>query len=337
MLTRDIAARWRQRKLHGQIVQYPGPEAPGVLVSPFWDVGERDWDELSNVLRYEGDLANWYIIMGDTCYRNFPPPYMQPYVRARFCVDDPERDFFQKYAPHMDMLHLCQSHVLDENVYRPLSGIEKEFDLVYVARFGWIKRHIELIDALEALHARGHVLKTLFMYYDKDDEDTRNTTAAVRARLAASPIDVTLYTTGGRGNQEATVVQMLNKCRFGVHMSPWEGPSLVFAEYLLCDLPIVADANFRGGGLYFLDETNSLLFTDLPSLPDVLLRMSHEYTRFTPRASAFKREIGVAAGNERFRRELQRHGIMLTTNAVPLKRNLDNFPLRALLSSNAGS
>jgi glycosyltransferase involved in cell wall biosynthesis len=324
-------AALRRLMLHGQIVQPPMGDSPGVLISPFWDIPRDRAETLGRLLQDEAAAGDWYLVMGDTCFCNRPPPPLRPLVRGRFCVDDAERRFFTQHFPDIDCLEVCQSHFLSPERYHPLPGVAKDFDLVYNGRFGWVKRHELLLDALEVLHARGTPLRCLFLYYPKDDADTRETTARVLGRLRNSPLDVTLHTTGARGNDEAQVVELLNRCRFGVLMSPVEGPSLVFAEYLLCDLPVVACATLQGGGLYFLNASNSRLFQGADDLPDVLLWMRDHYRAFQPRASALAQGIGPESGNGRLRQELARHGIHLRSDAEPARRNLSQYPLRALL------
>lgn len=324
----------RHKVIHGQVIQEPQNGSPGILISPFWEVFPGEMDRLGRLMQDEALVGEWYLIMADTYFCNHPPHYILPMIRGRFCVDETEGRFFAKHFPGIDVLQICQSHMLSADLYRPIPGIKKDFDLVYNARFGYIKRHELLLDALEHLHSRGHNFKVLFMHYPKDNDDTRKTSARILQRIEQSPVDITLFTTGGRGNDEETIVRMLNRCRFGVLMSSVEGPSFVFAEYLLCDLPVVAYGGLKGGGLFFLDETNSRLFEREDDVADALLWMVEHYTELRPRESALAKGIGVLSGNARLRQELAKCGMYVREDAELAERHLSHVSLSSLLGPN---
>lgn len=320
-----------RRRIHGQILQAPQGASPGVLVSPFWDVGPDEENVVAAVLQDHCAAHRWHFVMADTCYRNLPPRWIAHLARSRFCVDSDEWVWLESNAPDLDLLDVCQSHALSREAYRSLPDMPKVFDLVYNGRFGAVKRHAMLIDALDELKRRGEAMRALFLCYPKDDEDTRSHERAVLDRLAGSGLDVTVATTGGRGNNEQAVVEWMARCRFGILMSEVEGPALVMAEYLLCGLPVVACGHLRGGGLAFLDETNSRLFEGGRDLPDVLVWMRDNHGTLEPRQSALLHGIGESEGNRRLAGELARCGVALRAESVPMNRSLAWFPLEALV------
>lgn len=319
-----------RRSINGQIVQWPDGESPGVLVSPFWNIPWHQREAARRVLMHHARPDRWYAVMADTTFGNLPPSYVLPFIGGRFCVDPVERAQLAARFPDLDLIPFCQSQLTPEDIYAPVPGVRKAFDLVYSARICGVKRHALLLEALTALKRAGKALSTLLLYYPKDNEDTRETTAALHGQIAEAGLDVTFYTTGERGNDEAEVARMLNRCRLGVFMSAQEGPAFTIPEYLLCDLPVVAWSGLRGGGLHFLGPDNSRLFDSAQELPQVLLAALAERMRLQPRRSALARAIGVAAGNAQFADRLAEHGIVLRTDARPLRRHLDNVRLEEL-------
>lgn len=315
------------RRIHGQIVQWPRAGSVGVVVSPFWTI---PW-ELRNVVRRglmeRARPDDWYVIMADTTFRNLPPSYILPLANARFSVDPAERAYFRNRFPDLGLLEFCQSQLTPSDIYAPDHGVEKVYDFVYSARICGVKRHVMLVDALARLKAAGHHLRTLFLFYPKDNEDTRVTTELVRARVRDAGLDVTFHTTGERGNNEAEVAAMLNRSKVGVFMSEEEGPAFAIPEYLLCDLPVVACAGLRGGGLHFLNADNSRLFEGENDLPDVLLAALAARSALRPRDSALAQAIGEGAGNRRFAACLAEQGVVLRDDAEPLRRHLGQFSL----------
>jgi glycosyltransferase involved in cell wall biosynthesis len=326
----EAARALLHRPIHGQIVQRPRAGSVGVVVSPFWTI---PW-ELRNVVRRglmeRAHPDDWYVIMADTTFRNLPPSYILPLANARFSVDPAEHAYFRDRCPDLGLLEFCQSQLTPSDIYAPDPGVEKVYDFVYSARICGVKRHIMLVDALARLKAAGHRFRTLFLFYPKDNEDTRATTELVRARVRDAELDVTFHTTGERGNNEAEVAAMLNRCKVGVFMSEEEGPAFAIPEYLLCDLPVVAYAGLRGGGLHFLNADNSRLFEGEEDLPHVLFEVLAARSALRPRGSALAQAIGEGPGNRRFAACLAEQGVVLRDDAEPLRRHLGQFSLDEL-------
>jgi len=330
--TRAPAARGDVLNLgiNGQIVQRPDARTPGILVSPLWSLPPESWHEARELLYRRARADCWHVILADTSYCNPPPDYALPLTVARFSVDREEQEHFRARRPDLELLEFCQSYVTSETVYAPDPSAEKEFDLVCNARLCAMKRHGLLLEALERLRDEGYSLKTLLLHYPKDNADTIETTRFVLGRIERSRLDVTLYTTCGRGNNEGDIARMLNKCRVAVFLSEREGPAFVIPEYLLCDLPVVAYANLRGGGLHFLNPDNSLLFKDENDLPSRLIEALERRDDFRPRASALEQRIGERSGNEVFTEQMAAHGLPLSPQARPLLRHLGQVRLAEL-------
>jgi glycosyltransferase involved in cell wall biosynthesis len=319
-----------QMDIHGQILQRPEPGSPGVLVSPFWSLPFEFWAPARELLFERADVGRWRVIMGDTCYRNPPPDYIQPFTWARFCVDPNEREHLEVYNPDLQLIEFCQSQLTSETVFAPRPDAEKVFDFVYNARICSLKRHELLLDALELLRSQGHDFRTLLLYYPKDNEDTRLATAAVQERITRSGLDVVLWTTGERGNDDARVAEMLSKCRVGLFLSESEGPAFAIAEYLLCDLPVVAWAGLEGGGLHFLNRSNSLLFDTPEALAQTLLEARERCGDMSPRRSALEQGIGETRGRRIFEYKLAELGVVLRNDCWRLRRRLGSFKLADL-------
>lgn len=133
----------------------------------------------------------------------------------------------------------------DPLTFHPLPGIEKEFDLVYVAAAQGYKRHDILFDALERL--RGVRALCIFGYGELGGE--------LRQEAARRGLDVTFV--GPPGVPFAEVNRLMNRARIGVVCGVDDGAPAILTEYMLAGLPVLANSALRCG-LQFITPRSGL-------------------------------------------------------------------------------
>jgi glycosyltransferase involved in cell wall biosynthesis len=89
-----------------------------------------------------------------------------------------------------------------------------------------------------------------------------------------------------------TMAYFMNASKVSTLFSKVEGQSRVIHESLLCGLPIVARAKLKGGGLNYLNDTNSKLFTTLEEARDCFLDLIDNPQQCQFDNEALREELG---------------------------------------------
>ena len=129
-----------------------------------------------------------------------------------------------------------QNAWLDENlVMKPLDGVEKKYDAIYVGRFSAFKRHYLAanVDNLALVAGNNHGNKVV--------EDIP--AYAFRNEAPLSPDEV---------------CAKINESRCGLILSAEEGACFASSEYLLCGIPVVSTPS-EGGRDVWYDGYNSIV------------------------------------------------------------------------------
>ncbi|PZO80812.1 MAG: glycosyl transferase family 1 [Mesorhizobium amorphae] len=131
----------------------------------------------------------------------------------------------------------------DPETFRPLPGVEKEFDLVYVAAAQPYKRHDILFDAVE--RRPGTRALCVFGYGEMD--------GALREEAARRGLDISFV--GPPGVPFGEVNALMNRARIGVVCGVDDGAPAILTEYMLAGLPVLANAELRCGLQFITPET----------------------------------------------------------------------------------
>ncbi|WP_354038736.1 glycosyltransferase [Devosia sp. UYZn731] len=125
----------------------------------------------------------------------------------------------------------------------PIAG-PKPYDVIYVAAAQAYKRHDILFDALARAQ---RPLKALCVIgYGENGQ-------ALREDAAARGLDVDFV--GPPGVPHAEVNRLMNLAKVGVVCGENDGAPAILTEYMLADLPVVANAALRCGLQYILPQT----------------------------------------------------------------------------------
>jgi glycosyltransferase involved in cell wall biosynthesis len=136
-----------------------------------------------------------------------------------------------------------------EEIFRPLDGVNVEFDAVYNAQLAPFKRH-ELSLGVE---------RCAFLFYRAgvglSTRESEQELIARHARLAPGHVFVNRLDAEGTPIRltPAEVNVQLNRAAVGLCLSEAEGPMFACTEYLLAGLPIVTTPSLGGRDVY-LDE-----------------------------------------------------------------------------------
>jgi uncharacterized protein (TIGR01627 family) len=145
---------------------------------------------------------------------------------------------------------LNKNCIVPEQVFRPLDGVEVEFDAIYNARFDPNKRH-ELAGDVELL---------AYLSYDDPagtDETRQQQRQLIAALATRHPQHVLINPTddGLPVRLPANQVNLaLNRAAVGLCLSAIEGANYASVEYLLAGLPIVSTPSTGGRDVYFDPE-----------------------------------------------------------------------------------
>jgi glycosyltransferase involved in cell wall biosynthesis len=164
------------------------------------------------------------------------------------CNTAEERD--RLVARGLDARLLNKNCIVSEETFRPLEGIEPEFDAVCNARFEPFKRH----------HLAGGIDSVAYLSFDNpvSTADTRQAQRQLLAELLAghpghvliNPVEDGLPVRLPAGEVNAA----LNRAAVGLCLSGVEGTNYASMEYPLAGLPVVSTPSIGGRDHYFDPE-----------------------------------------------------------------------------------
>lgn len=156
------------------------------------------------------------------------------------------------------------------------TGDEKLYDVIYVAAAQAYKRH----DVLFAALARSpRPLSALCVMGYGENAD------ALRRQADTLALDVTFV--GPPGVSYAEVNRLMNTARVGVVCGVDDGAPAILTEYMLADLPVVANAALTCGLQYILPSTGLIASAD--NFAHALIEALDHPERFAPRQAVIER------------------------------------------------
>lgn len=163
----------------------------------------------------------------------------------------------------------------DPVTFRPL-GLEKRYDVIYVAAAQPYKRHDILFEALARAPRR---LKALCVFGYGEAAD------ALRGQAAERGLDVDFIGPPGVGFAE--VNRLMNLARVGVVCGVEDGAPAILTEYMLAGLPVLANAALSCGLQFIRPETGRL--ADAAGFADALVDLVGASGVYTPREAVLSR------------------------------------------------
>lgn len=161
------------------------------------------------------------------------------------------------------------------DLFRPL-GIQKDYDLVYVAAAQAYKRHDILLNALAGLPRDIRAL-CVFGYGEMAD--------ALRGE--ASKLGLSVDFIGPPGVSFEEVNRLMNRAKFGVVCGRNDGAPAILTEYMLAGLPVLANAELSCGRQFILPETGRCAAAG--DFASAIMAMRDGYEGFKPREAVLAR------------------------------------------------
>ncbi len=154
-------------------------------------------------------------------------------------------------------------------------GLEKTYDVIYVAAAQPYKRHDILFEALARL-PRSICALCVCGYGELGSE----------LRDRAAELEITLDIIGPPGVAIEEVNRLMNLARIGVVCGVDDGAPAILTEYMLAGLPVLANASLRCGLQYITPLTGRTAPAD--EFHIVLMEMLQGETEFRPRETAME-------------------------------------------------
>jgi glycosyltransferase involved in cell wall biosynthesis len=177
--------------------------------------------------------------------------HIRQYPKHQFihlCNTLQQQQIFEEY--NLNAIFCNQNCLIDERIFKPITGISKKIDAVYDARFSTYKRHY-LAQRLDSIALIGTCSPSDYQ--------------GVKSLLPQAHYFNQALAEGGPSLllPAETVNQCLNTCKVGLCLSSVEGAMYASTQYLLSGLPVVS-THSKGGRDVFFDEEYTLIVEDDP-------------------------------------------------------------------------
>lgn len=283
------------------VLKAPQEEERGVLLVQYTHAFEKF------LVNFRLDrIGSRYSIVLEPSWATYPEPYWayfscrQTPVFAEVISEDAAqavRDAGLSVVP----VTIGAQDWVDPEVFRPLPGVAKEFDVAMIANFARFKRHAVLFQAMRKLRPRRLRVAILGGTWER-------TRAQFEAELRHFGVedDCTIF----QGLSAAEVNEVLNRSKVNLLLSKVEGGNRGLMEGFAANVPCVVYKRIVGPRH---SDINSMtgLFADDNELADVLLDVIRSYDRFEPQRW-FLQNTGcrntTAKLNAALRREALRRG-----------------------------
>ena len=182
-------------------------------------------------------------------------------------ISEMRREHCRRHPKHL-LLHMCNTQrevdmlcgqgvpavflnknfTVSDEIFRPLEGVDREFDAIHNARFVPEKRY-ELCGSIESLAYIGYLEGT-----EEERHAQRNLLASlVRETPHHRLLNLTENGLPVRMSPEETN-RTLNRARVGLCLSEIEGQNKASMEYMLAGLGVVSTPSIGGRDVYFEEE-----------------------------------------------------------------------------------
>jgi glycosyltransferase involved in cell wall biosynthesis len=284
--TAATVATWSREKreqLAGNVIvlKSPQPNEKGVLLVhfiPHFHTFLTAFDIAKVEKLFRIVLApSWYL---------YPLPYWAMFSATDDpplvdCFDNEVATSMRACGVHMVPVAIGPQDWVDANVFKPLPGVNKDFDVVMVASFQRLKRHRVLFDALRKIRPRRLKVALIGATWERTREEFDQEIASYGVQD-----DCTVF----QGLSSAQVNEVLNRSKVKVLLSKMEGGNRAVMEALAANTPCLIYEGLIGRR----DLTPmSGMYTSDRDLPEKLLYMVDHHAQFRAR-ECFLSRSGVA-------------------------------------------
>ena len=216
-----------------------------------------------------------------------------------------------------------QSANFTPDVMRP-KKIDKYWDIVCVAKNATFKNYPKLMSSIRKIYDLGYKYKVIFIIASSKNNDKNkkfddifenyfsNFTSFERENFTIIKTDPD---TGFQGFSYTFLSHIYNQSKVFTLFSQEEGVAKVINEALLCGVPVVVKEDLRGGGREYLDNKNSMTFSDYENAHKTLIEAVENFNNFKIKTEELKSIISETASLEK----LKMHFLKM------YKKNGENF------------
>jgi glycosyltransferase involved in cell wall biosynthesis len=211
-----------------------------------------------------------YCNMDILCYSQIVAPvFVQAY-------EPRDAQFITCLSSNLVSVPLSANWWVDHRIFRPLSNMAKDTDIIMVAGWGDFKRHHRFFRALKKLRERNRVVKVILIGYPmgrtKDD-----------IFQAAEYYGVSDQVEAYEWISQQEVNVLLNRSKVNVIWSRREGVNRAIIEGMFAGVPCILREGFNYGYPYPYINSETGCFSAEEELPDKLLWMIENHHQFAPR------------------------------------------------------
>jgi glycosyltransferase involved in cell wall biosynthesis len=226
-----------------------------------------------------GEISKRYAIVLEPSWATFPEPYMGlfscsgPRTVCEMISDDAAEAVRKSQIPVLPIAIGAQDWV-DTEVFKPLPGVQKDFDVVMIATFAPWKRHAVLFRAMQKLRPRRIRVALVGVTWERTRIEFEQ-----EIRRYGVQDDCTIF----QGILPAQVNEVLNRSKVKVLLTKIEGANRALSEAMSANVPVVVYKHIMGPRRTDVNPMTGV-YADDEELPDVLTRAIESYQQFQPRA-----------------------------------------------------
>gem|GEM_PF-1844156 len=203
------------------------------------------------------------------CYATFHSPV---FVQAF----EPRDLAFVKRATNLLPVPVAGNWWVDHRIFVPLSGVEKQFDIVMVAGWGAYKRHSRFFAALARLRRQGHRPRVLLLGYPVS-WTKEHVLQQAKYFGVADQLEVREKVPYEQVNA------LVNQARIHVLWSRKEGIPRAVVECMLANVPSIVRDKLNYGHRYEFVNPSTGAFATEESLPGAILELLERSSEMRPR------------------------------------------------------
>jgi glycosyltransferase involved in cell wall biosynthesis len=206
-------------------------------------------------------------------WAQYPDPIL---VQSSEALD---RRFLEDLQTNLQPIHIGASDWVDYRVFRPL-GLERTYDVIYVANLAPIKRVHVLLKSLRKASRKGRELKALLVL-----SSWGGNTASFEQLLDF--YEVRSSVTVLRDLDQQRLNECLNRAKVSVLLSRKEGSNKTLFESMFANTAVLLLKNNIGVNKDYVNPHTGRL-VDESELPEALVDLSERFAEYSPRSWAMQ-------------------------------------------------
>ncbi len=224
------------------------------------------------------EISKQYTIVLEPSWATFPEPYMGFFGWSdppAICemISQEAADLVTNAGIPLSTIAIGAQDWVDTDVFKPIPGVDKEFDVVMVAAFAPWKRHAILFQAIRKL-------RPLRLRVALIGNQWGWTRAEFEEHIHKNGVEdnCTVF----QGISPFQVNEVLNRSKVNVLLTRIEGGNRALSEALSANVPSIVYRHIMGPRRTDINRMTGV-FSEDAELSDVLLQMLKDYKTFEPR------------------------------------------------------